>query len=103
MDELLQALTLIGQIAGPFAATIAAIASLVGAFRSNRNGRKAIEIADKITAVHQQINGRMGEMLDLTAKKSHAEGVLQEKTRADESRADGAPDGCEFYHPKPGA
>ena len=81
MNELLAAMTLIGQLAGPFAATIAAVASLFNVLRGTRNTRKLDAAMGGIHDVHVSINGRMGELLDLTAKASHAEGVLSEKQR----------------------
>jgi hypothetical protein len=35
----------------------------------------------KLQSVHQQINGRMGEIIELTARASRAEGVKQEIER----------------------
>jgi hypothetical protein len=81
MDQLLAAMTLIGNLAGPFAATIAAIASIYTVLRGTKNTRKLDAANEGIQNVHLSINGRLGEMLELTAQKAHAEGVLAEKQR----------------------
>jgi hypothetical protein len=80
-DQLLQAMTLIGQIAGPFAATVAAIASIVGAMRSQRNG-------NRLDSVNVNVDGRLSQLLETTKVAAHAQGVLAEKTRQESDKID---------------
>jgi hypothetical protein len=81
MDRLIEAMTVIGNLAGPLAATVAAIASIYTVLRGTKNTKKLDAAVGGIHDVHVSINGRLGELLDLTAKASHAEGVLAEKKR----------------------
>lgn len=84
-------MTIIGNLAGPFAATIAAIASIYTVLRGTKNTKKLDAAVGGIHDVHVSINGRLGELLDLTAKASHAEGVLSEKNRHLEAIVQPAP------------
>jgi hypothetical protein len=80
-DQLLQAMTLIGQVAGPFAATVAAIAGVIGTLRSQRNTRTIHEI--KVN-----VDGRLTQLLEMTKAAAHAQGVLAEKTRQETDKID---------------
>lgn len=59
--------------------TAAFVTSVGGVFISLRNGRK-------LEAVHSATNGKMNELLDLTAKSSKAEGVLQGEANGKERK-----------------
>ena len=71
----------VGQLGGPFAATIAAISGIISATRSHANA-KAIE------KIHISINGRLSKLLDLTEQSAVARGVLQERSRHDDVDAE---------------
>jgi hypothetical protein len=73
-DDFFQAIQAVGQLGGPFAATIAAISGIISATRSHKNG-KAIE------GIHISINSRLSKLLELTEQSALARGVLQERTR----------------------
>jgi len=97
MDRFIEAVTIIGNIAGPFAATVAAVASLFTVLRGMRNTAKLDAAAGAIHDVHLSLNGRLGQLLDLTAKSSHAEGML---AGAALPTLPPPPEGCEFFKPK---
>ena len=56
------------------------IAAAIAAAGSIFTSAMAIMNHSKVTKLEVSINGRIGELLKLTAKASHAEGVLDEKT-----------------------
>lgn len=80
-DQFLEALTLIGQIAGPFAATVAAVAGVWSTFRSVKNTRT-------INTMSINVNGRLSQLLAMTKVAAHAQGVLAEKTRQETDKVD---------------
>lgn len=96
VSELAEIITAAGSVLGPIAAIAAAVTSAVSAQRSVRNARA-------IQSIKVDINGRLTSLLELTAKASHAEGVLAEKARVETPVVPviAPPEGCEFFHPKP--
>lgn len=88
---MINSMRLVGEFAGPFAATVAAIASVFASFRSHQN-------ANDIKQVKIEINSRLSELLSLTRDAAHAQGVLEEKTRQEFGKIDNS----EFGKPPTG-
>lgn len=68
--------------AGP---VVLGLVTMFLADKHRREDRKErTEVKMEVKQVHTLINSRWDEMKDLIAKKSHAEGVLEEKDKAAE-------------------
>jgi hypothetical protein len=60
---------------------VAVIAALPPTLVAYAALHKAREVKDDIEAVHMEVNSRLSQLLTLTGKSSHAEGVKQERDR----------------------
>ncbi len=78
-----------GAMPALIAAAGALVATIINAWK---NRQDHAETTSQITEVHKQINSRMDQMLATTKAASHAEGVKDEKARAD--KQSGANESC---------
>lgn len=63
------------------------LAAVVAAWKAQRARGAAVTAVETLHRLEISINGRMGELLKLTERAAHAEGVSQEQERPAERRA----------------
>jgi hypothetical protein len=68
-------------IASAISGSIAAVPGIIAAIRSHDAVRLARENNGKIDTISVEVDGKMTELLELTRKASHAEGIKEEKER----------------------